>query len=280
MAFEKQIIHKKPSILITGASTGKGKATAHYFVARDWLVFATIRNPEDFYSHGNPNLVCLQLDVTKKEQIKSCFQEVYKQVNDLTAIVNNAGFGGFGAFEISTEQQARQMFDVNVFGSMNVTREVLPHFRKKMAGTVVYVSSIGGRMTYPLFSLYHSTKWAIEGFSESLYYELRKFGIRVKLIEPGATSTYFSNRSLEIYGNGETEAYDKYSKHLQQKAEETFANALEPESVAKKIFEAATDGKDKLRYPVGNRRSMTIFWLRKLLPGKYFRKLIIRSLEK
>ena len=109
----------------------------------------------------------------------------------LDAIVNNAGYGAVGAFEAATPDQIRRQFDTNVFGVMNVVRAVLPHFRAKKAGTIINVASVGGRITFPLYSLYHGTKWAVEGFSEALQFELNQFNVRVKIIEPGPSRPTF-----------------------------------------------------------------------------------------
>lgn len=109
----------------------------------------------------------------------------------LDAIVNNAGYGAVGAFEAATPDQIRRQFDTNVFGVMNVVRAVLPHFRAKKAGTIINVASAGGRIAFPLYSLYHGTKWAVEGFSEALQFKLNQFNVRVKIIEPGPSRPTF-----------------------------------------------------------------------------------------
>lgn len=267
------------TILITGASSGIGKATALYFANKGWQVFATMRNTADFHSPTS-NITALEMDVTNRESIQDCVQRVLKQTTPIDAIVNNAGYGAFGAFELSTPQRRQEMYDVNVFGLMNVIQAFLPHLRKNKSGVVINVSSIGGLMTYPLFSVYHSTKWAVEGFSESLYYELSKLGIRVKIVEPGATKTDFASRSLVVFDNLQINDYRTYQTKLQEKAKNAFVKALEPEKIASTIFEAATDNTDKLRYPVGNRKSMTILYLRNLLPISFFTKLISKSFEK
>ncbi len=267
------------SILITGASSGIGKATAFYFAEKGWQVFAAMRNVGDFENKGLPNLVALKMDVTDEEDIKICIGEVLKRTNRLDALVNNAGYGGFGAFELSAPEQRRAMFDVNVFGAMNVTQAVLPHFRQNRSGVIINVSSIGGLMTYPLYSVYHGTKWAIEGFSESLHYELKHFGIKVKLIEPGATKSDFQNRSQVQFKNAEISAYDDYMNKLFPKVSEAFSRAISAERVAAEIYKSATDGTNKLRYPVGNQQSLLLLRLRKLLPVSLFVKLISKNVE-
>jgi short-subunit dehydrogenase len=268
------------TILITGASSGIGYATANYFAKNNWLVFATMRNTQDFVNSDPKHIIPLTLDVTDKQSIKYCLGEVLEKTNKLDVIVNNAGLGGYGAFELSTAEQRQQMYDVNVFGLMNVIQEVLPHFRAMKSGLIINVSSIGGRMTYPLYSIYHSTKWAVEGFSESLNYELKHFGIRVKLVEPGVTKSNFVYGAQMMFKSTTIVDYNSYMNKLYLKVNETVARAIPPEKVAEKIFVAATDKNEKLRYPVGNNQSIMLLKLRQILPLKLFIKLIRNKIEK
>jgi short-subunit dehydrogenase len=269
----------KKTIIITGASSGIGNATASYFANSGWQVFATMRNIKHFNTL-NSDVIPLELDVTNVSSIQNCLQIILTHTNKIDAIVNNAGYGGFGAFELSNPQQRQDMYDVNVFGLMNVIQQILPHFRENRKGIIVNISSIGGLMTYPLFSVYHSTKWAVEGFTESIYYELKQLGIKVKLVEPGATKSDFATRSMVFFSNTEIDDYQDYQERLQQKVSNAFKKAPEPIWIAKGIFEAVKDNSDKLRYPIGNRRSMTILRLRNVLPTTWFMKLISISFGK
>ena len=153
----------------------------------------------------------------------------------------------------------------------------LPHFRHRKAGTIINVSSVGGRITFPLYSVYHGTKWAVEGFSESLQYELRPYNIRVKLIEPGAIKTDFYDRSQDLFQKDGLETYDAYESHVMAAAQKAGANAPGPRIVAQKIWRAAQDGSRKLRYPVGPGSGLYI-WLHQNMPG-LFRTLIGMVLE-
>ncbi|HEU4496287.1 MAG TPA: SDR family NAD(P)-dependent oxidoreductase [Flavobacterium sp.] len=270
----------KKTILITGTSSGIGEATAHYFAKKDWLVFAAMRNISNFKNELEPNMIPIKLDVTDSKSIKNAFHEVFKMADKIDVIVNNAGFGGYGAFELSTSEQRQSMFDVNVFGLMNVTHEILAHFRTNRSGLIINVSSIGGLMAYPLYSIYHSTKWAVEGFSESLNYELKHFGIRVKLIEPGVTKSNFVYGSQLLFKSPTLKVYDSYMAKLYSKVDKTVKNAIPAERVAKKIYEAATDGKEVLRYPVGNTRSVFLLALRQILPANLFIKFIRTQIER
>lgn len=270
----------KRTILITGASSGIGLETAKFFAKNNWLVFATMRNTENYINEYVENIVPLELDVTDRINIKGCIDFILKKVPKVDVLVNNAGLGGYGAFELSTPDQRQRMYDVNVFGMMNVIQQVLPHFRANKSGLIINISSIGGLMTYPLYSIYHSTKWAVEGFSESLNYELKHFGIGVKLIEPGVTKSNFVYGAQMMFRDTALTDYKTYMNKLYKKVNEIVARAISAEKVAAKIFEAATDNKEKLRYPVGNSQSLMLLNLRRILPLKLFIRLIRSRIEK
>lgn len=268
------------SILITGASSGIGNATVNHFAKNNWKVFATMRNTKGFINEHPESIIPITLDVSDKQSIKNGITSVLSMTQNIDVVVNNAGFGGYGTFELSTTAQRHSMFDVNVFGLMNVIQEILPHFRANKSGLIINVSSIGGLMTYPLYSIYHSTKWAVEGFSESLNYELKHLGIAVKIIEPGVTKSNFVYGSQMMFKSTTVVDYNSYMNKLYLKVNETVARAIPPEKVAEKIFEAATDNKEKLRYPVGNNQSLVLLKLRQILPLKLFIKLIRNRIEK
>ncbi len=268
------------TILITGASSGIGKATANHFAKNNWKVFASMRDTKSFLNEHPENIIPITIDVSDKHSIKNGINSVLSMTQNIDVVLNNAGFGGYGAFELSTTEQRQKMFQVNVFGLMNVIEEILPHFRANKSGLIINVSSIGGQMTYPLYSIYHSTKWAVEGFSESLNYELKHFGIRVKIIEPGVTKSNFVNGAQMMFKSHTVNDYDVYMSKLYLKVHEKLSRAISPEIVAEKIFEAATDNKEKLRYPVGNNQSLILLKLRQILPLKLFIKLIRHIIEK
>ena len=168
-------------VLITGASSGIGLHTAKLFQAKNWKVAATMRLPENATELQKiVDIECIRLDVTDVDSIKAAIAATLEKFGRIDAVVNNAGYGLLGAFESATPEQIARQFDTNVFGLMNVCREILPYFREQKRGYIVNVTSVGGRMTFPASSLYHATKWAVEGFSESLQYELEEFNIRVK----------------------------------------------------------------------------------------------------
>lgn len=240
------------TILITGASSGIGKATAKKFSALGWNVIATMRTPEKEEELTNiENILVTKLDVQDPESIKSIIQLGIDKFGKIDVLLNNAGFGVMGPFELSTREQIRNQFDVNVFGVMEAIKLILPHFRQKQGGMIINVSSMGGRVTFPTVSLYHSTKFAIEGFSEALAYELLPQNITVKIVEPGSTGSNFMT-AVSLTENAAITAYDEFSKiALDNWFKNTDAMQSTVDEIAHVIYTAATDGKNQLRYMAG-----------------------------
>ena len=256
--------------LITGASTGIGRATALYFQQQGWNVVATMRTPaKETQLATLPNVTLLPLDVTQPESIKSALAAAFAKFGKLDAVVNNAGYALSGVFEAYTPEQIRRQFETNLFGLMEVCRQTLPYFRKQRAGTLVNVASMGGRLTVPLYSSYHSTKWAVEGFSESLHYELLPLGIRVKIIEPGAIKTDFYERSADVAKVDGLPDYQETVAIATANMNAAGDKGEKPEVVAKAIFQAASDTSNRLRYTVGGDAKMLLL-LRRLLPETWF----------
>lgn len=263
------------TILITGASTGIGRATALLFQERGWNVAATMRSPEKAQGlRASNNLAFVRLDVTDLASIRQAIAETIARFGSIEAVVNNAGYGLVGPFEASSPEQVERQFATNVFGLMNVTREMLPHFRERGGGTIINVSSMGGRITFPLYSVYHATKWAIEGFSESLQFELRPLNIRVKIVEPGPIKTDFYDRSLDIISKPGLTAYDEFVARAMPNMQRAGEKAPGPEVAARAIYKAATDGSSKMRYTAN---SGLILSLRRLLPFNLFTSIVRRA---
>ena len=265
-------------VLITGASSGIGLHTAKLFQAKNWKVAATMRTPEKTDELKNiVDIECLRLDVTDVDSIKSAIAATLEKFGRIDAVVNNAGYGLIGAFEAAAAEQIERQFEVNVFGLMNVCREILPYFREQKRGYIVNVASVGGRITFPGYSLYHSTKWAVEGFSESLHYELNQFNIRVKIIEPGPIKTDFYGRSQDVSQKDGLTAYDHFMARILPTMQKSGEDAPDGEVVAQTIYTAVTDGSTRLRYGVNTKGILT---MRKLLPDSLFfaliRKVIIK----
>jgi len=245
-------IEKMKTILITGTSSGIGKATAKKFSNAGWNIIATMRSPEKEKELKNSNaMLVTKLEVTDMHSIQKAIDAGIEKFGKIDAVMNNAGFGTFGAFETATQEQVEQLFNVNVYGYMNVTRAILPHFRENGKGTLLNVSSQGGRITFPGCSLYHATKFAIEGFTESLSYELISEHIEVKIIEPGATDTSFVGSA----NMGKRDSITNYQK-FDKTALKTYAILNEQfqstsEEIAEVVLQAANDQTGRLRYMIG-----------------------------
>jgi NADP-dependent 3-hydroxy acid dehydrogenase YdfG len=242
----------KKTVLITGASSGFGKATVKLFDTNNWNVIATMRSPEKETELSKlSNVFITKLDVTDKPSIQSAVAAGIEKFGKIDVLVNNAGYGAMGALEAATEEQVKQQFDVNLFGLIAVTKAVLPGMRQQRSGTIINISSVGGRVTFPFCSFYHATKFAVEGLTESLQYELNPLGIRLKIVEPGGYKTEFAGRSMALFGvNGLDEyqpAFDKFMNMIDH-----WPMSENIGEVADAIYEAATDGTEKLRCPVGH----------------------------
>lgn len=267
------------TVLITGSSTGIGRATAKYFADKNWNVSATMRTPSNEKEFNTlKNVICPSLDVTNNESIKSAINETIDKFGKIDVLVNNAGYGLHGPFEATKIEQVKNQFNTNVFGLMDVIKEILPHFRKNKNGVIANISSMGGRITFPLYSVYHSSKWAVEGFSESLQYELMPFNIRVKIIEPGAIKTDFISRSADIAKPENTNDYDDYINKVNKKYEKTYLNATSSEYVAKVIYKAVNDNSSRLRYTAGSDAGI-LTKSRKFLPDEVFMKMVKTYIE-
>lgn len=271
-----------PTILITGASSGFGLESAKLFAAKGHNVVATMRNtaavPE---LDGLPNMLVTRLDVQDPESIQETLETAINRFGHIDAVVNNAGFSLWGVFESLPRKKIQEQFDVNVFGVMEVTRAVLPHFRARRKGIIVNVSSGAGVFGLPMISAYNASKFALEGFSESLSYELLSQGIVVKIVEPGGVlDTKFSQRLAQEAAEAPA-APDDYAAFIAG-TEEVFAglraNRLATSAdVAKVIFDAVTDGTTQLRYVatddikplVGARRSTSEADYIEMMRGKF-----------
>ena len=262
------------TVLITGASTGIGRATVEYFAKRGWNVAATMRSPEKSDLDGLfPNIRVVRLDVTEPASIEASIAETIAAFGAIDVVVNNAGYGLMGPFEAQTDAQLRRQFETNVFGVMNVIRAVLPHMRERKGGRIINVTSLAGRMSLPLYSAYCSTKWAVEGFSEALWLELRQHNIKVKIVEPSFIKTDFFERSLEISSKPGLTAYDEFVANVAPNIKAWEEAAPGPEVVARSIWRAATSFWPRLRYhPAG---TLAILG-RSLVPGHLAVRIIRR----
>ncbi|MDP3859109.1 MAG: SDR family oxidoreductase [Stagnimonas sp.] len=266
------------TVLITGSSTGIGAATAELFFQRGWNVVATQRSPRGL--RQDPRWLELRLDVTEADSISSALAAAISHYGHLDAVVNNAGYGLVGSFESMSEEQIERQFATNVFGLMRVCRAALPHFRSlhdgRGGGVLINVASMGGRLTFPFYSVYHASKWAVEGFSESLAFEAETVGVQVKIVEPGAIKTDFYERSMDFVHDRSLVAYNAAVERGMKKMSKAGAKGAPASQVAEAIWNAATDGSKRLRYVVGSdaksllalRRLLGIDTLRGILKGQ------------
>ena len=251
--YNPQSDNSMQTVLITGASSGFGKASAKYFQEQGWQVAATMRNTDKAEELNDlDNVLVTPLDVTKPDTIQSAIVETEEAFGTIDVLINNAGYGTVGVFEAASDETIRNQFEANVFGLMNVTKAALPNMRQAQGGVIINLSSIAGRVSMPYFSLYNASKYAVEGLSESLQYELAPFGIKLKLIEPGAYATDFGGRSMGFFGHGDMAAYQDTFNHFIENAMSNMAQNPNIQEVVELIYEAATSNDEKLRYPVGD----------------------------
>lgn len=240
------------TVLITGSSTGFGLVTAKAFAQRGWNVVATMRTPAaDHELAALPNVFVTQLDVQDRASIDAAIAAALQRFGTIDALVNNAGYGLFGVFEETPREQIEQQFAVNVFGVMDVTRAVLPHMRERRRGVIVNISSGAGVFTLPGASSYCASKFALEGWSEAMSYELASQGITLKIVEPGGVlSTQFGARSMHEASRATAlPAYAAFTAStLAIMSELRGARLATAEHVAEVIVNATTDGSDQLRY--------------------------------
>ena len=240
------------TIFITGSSTGLGRAAAVLFASRGYNVIATLRNPDSEEGRSLasvPNISVLALDVSVPAQIEAAAAAALSR-GPVDVVFNNAGYGLAGPFEGATDEQLVNQVETNLMGVLRTTRAFLPAFRERRSGVFIATTSIGGLVTFPFNSVYHATKWALEGWSESLAFELAEFGIRVKTIAPGGISTDFAGRSLVMtqhpaYASAMKKVLAVFMDPTRR------AQASSAEQVAEVVWEAATDGTDQVNYVAG-----------------------------
>ena len=238
------------TIFITGASTGLGRATALLFVQKGWKVIATMRSPDKETELGKvPGITVMGLDVTNPGQIVETAKAALA-LGPIDVLFNNAGYGLAGPFEGASDAQLVAQIDTNLLGVMRVTQAFLPALRAQGRGTIITTTSIGGLVTFPFNSVYHATKWGLEGWSESLAFELAAFGIRVKTVAPGGIQTDFAGRSLVVtHHPAYAEKMARVYKVFADPARRALGSTAE--QIAEVVFEAATDGRDQLTYVAG-----------------------------
>jgi NAD(P)-dependent dehydrogenase (short-subunit alcohol dehydrogenase family) len=253
---------RSPVVLITGTSSGIGRAIASAFAAKGFKVFGTSRNPQRNEPIAGVEL--LPLDVNDQASVASAVSTVVQRAGRIDVLVNNAGVGVFGAAEESSIAQAQELFDTNFFGLIRVTNEVLPHLRAQRSGRIVNIGSVLGFLPAPYGALYSASKHAVEGYSESLDHETREFGVRVSVVEPGYTDTAFDANASDP--DSPIESYRALREHVKEGLITAVRAGDDPSVVAKVVLKAATSRTPKLRYPAGPlARQLTV--LKKFAPA-------------
>jgi NAD(P)-dependent dehydrogenase (short-subunit alcohol dehydrogenase family) len=263
------------TIFITGSSTGLGRAAALRFAREGWSVLATMRRPEqETELAAHPSITLLPLDVTSPEQIEAAAARALER-GPVDVVFSNAGYGLAGPIEGTSDEQIVREIDTNLLGVIRTTRAFIPHFRERRAGLFIATTSIGAYVAFPFNSIYHATKWAIEGFYESAAFELSKFGIGVKTVAPGGIKTDFATRSIV---RTQHPAYDELTGKVFARLTdpERRARYSTPEQIADVVYEAATDGKAQLRYLAGE-DAVAIHAQRRAVGDEVFREALDRS---
>jgi NAD(P)-dependent dehydrogenase (short-subunit alcohol dehydrogenase family) len=239
--------NRTPVVLVTGVSSGIGRAVASAFAEKGFEVFGTSRNPQTTQPVAGVELV--RLDVTDDASVTAAVSTVVQRAGRIDILVNNAGAGVFGAAEETSIGQAQQLFETNFFGLARLTREVLPYLREQRSGRVINIGSVLGFLPSPYGSFYAASKHAVEGYSESLDHETREFGVRVSVVEPGYTNTSFEANASDA--DSPLDSYEALREHVKQAITEALYGGDDPAVVARVVVKAATSRRPKLRYPAG-----------------------------
>jgi len=253
----------RPVAIVTGASGGIGEATARALDAAGYRVFGTSRRVRG----TKPGIEYLACDVTSDESVQAAVDEVLSRGGRIDLLVNNAGVGLVGAAEESSLEQAKSLFDVNLFGVLRMTKAVLPAMRKQGAGRIVNISSVMGLIPAPFMALYAASKHALEGFSESLDHEVRSSGVRVVLVEPSYTQTSFEGNA--ILADQQLGVYQAARTNAEGVLRDAMTTADTPELVARAVVKASTDTNPHRRYAAGQ-MARQVSLLRRFVPASAF----------
>jgi NAD(P)-dependent dehydrogenase (short-subunit alcohol dehydrogenase family) len=259
--------------IVTGASAGIGEATARALHAAGYRVFGTYRKSPASRLRGVDYLVC---DVTSDESVKAAVAQVLDQAGRIDLLVNNAGVGLIAGAEESSLEQAKSLFEVNLFGLIRVTKAVLPIMRRQRAGRIVNISSVMGLIPAPFMALYSASKHAVEGYSESLDHEIRGSGVRVVLVEPAYTRTSFEGNVYQA--DQQLEVYQPARSNAEAVMREAMKVADSPELVATAVVKASTEANPHRRYTAG-RTARQVSLLRRFVPAAAFDKSLRKQMR-
>ncbi|AOJ02098.1 short-chain dehydrogenase [Burkholderia mayonis] len=267
--------------LVTGASSGMGKAFAKALLAEGMTVYAAARRVEQMADLVALGATVLKMDVTREADLRAAVERIERETDGADVLINNAGFGMFGAMEETRIDDARYQFEVNLFGMARLTQLVLPSMRAKRAGRIINISSMGGKIYSPLGSWYHATKHAVEGWSDCLRLELQPFGIDVVIVEPGAIVTEFGDvmlaPMLERSGNG---PYAKMAAAVAAATKMLYQDGRgsDPQVIVDLIVRAVRARRPRTRYVAGRFARPTMF-ARKWLGDRIFDKLVMLAMK-
>ena len=271
-------------VLITGCSSGIGYETALMLARNGFHTFATMRNTkksdslEEIIKKERLDLNIRELDVNDNTSIENTINSIKRETNRIDVLINNAGYGLVGFFEDLTLDEIRNQFETNFFGVLNITKKIIPIMRLQKSGTIINVSSGAGQVGFPGISAYVSTKFAIEGFSESLMYELFPYGIKVVIIEPGVIKTnFFRNCIVSEHSMKKSSPYSRSLDKFQKNVELMQEHATSPFDVAKVILQVLGNNEPKQRYIVGNDVAM-ILEAKKNLSDIEFKKMMMQNI--
>jgi NAD(P)-dependent dehydrogenase (short-subunit alcohol dehydrogenase family) len=245
--------------VVTGSSSGIGYETSLLLARNQFITYATMRNLnkserlQEIASKEKIQLIVTELDVNNDKSVEDAIGSIIKENGKIDLLVNNAGYALFGPFEEASIEEIRQQFETNYFGMIRATKAVIPTMRKQGSGTIVNISSVGGRIGLtPFGTAYHASKFALEGFTESLRHELAEFNINIILIEPGFIRSNFMDNIKTVKGFDSTKSpYAKTAQQLFQGLESFIASSSPPVDVAQVILDAVNSPKPEIRYPVG-----------------------------
>ena len=267
------------TVLITGASAGIGKATAIYLAQNGYNVYGAARRLDKLQELETHGIKPISLDVTKDESMIACVEQILKEAGSIDILVNNAGSGYYGALEDMPIADAKYQLEVNVFGVARLIQLVLPTMRKNKFGKIVNLSSVGGKVSLPMGSWYHASKFAIEGMSDCLRKEVKQFGIDVIVIEPGGTKSEMTGLGAEYLTrvSGNT-VYSRLAKSITKMYATTEKNAADPIVIAKLIKEGIEASNPKTRY-IGGAMAKPMLFMRSILSDKLFDRMVMSQMK-
>jgi NAD(P)-dependent dehydrogenase (short-subunit alcohol dehydrogenase family) len=261
----------QPVAFVTGASSGIGKACAEKLAALGFLVYGTSRRPEFHSAHFHS----LRMDVTDDESVKGAVQDVLGRHQRIDCVINNAGFGLGGSIEDTSIAEASRQFDTNLFGAMRVCRSVLPVMRQQRSGLIINISSLGGLFGLPFQGIYSASKFALEGFSESLRLETRQYGIRVVLVEPGDVKTAITKNRVLAAACHEGSSYTESFSRTLAVIEKEEAGGIPPEEIAARVARIVISPRPRFRYTVGHPTQRLSAWIRRFAPWPVFERILL-----